>query len=105
MCAPLARVAWPVNATEPKLSSWTWEPFMRKDSKIHSASCSQRAGAPENACVTLCPFELFVTTTVPLVFDVAVTVSETESPVLNEMPEKSDAPAGYHSYHATSGQA
>jgi hypothetical protein len=71
-----------------------------KSSTIHSTSCWHRADEEVRDLLTLCPFELFLITAVPDVFEEAVTVMVTESPVLKEIPEKSEAPAGNHSYQA-----
>jgi hypothetical protein len=79
----------PVKVTVPQLASGTRPEFSSKSSTIHSASCSQSADDEVIDLETDCPFELFLITAVPEVVVLAVTVSVTESPALNEMPEKS----------------
>jgi hypothetical protein len=79
----------PVKVTVPKLESGTRELPSSKSSTIHSASCWQSADEEVIDLETDWPFELFLITAVPDVVDLAVTVRVTESPALNEMPEKS----------------
>lgn len=50
--------------------------------------------------VTFCPVVVFSMTAVPEVVEDAVTVTVTESPAEKEMPVKSWAESGSHSYHA-----
>lgn len=50
--------------------------------------------------VTFWPVVVFSMTAVPEVVEDAVTVTVTESPAENEMPVKSCAESGSHSYHA-----
>ena len=87
---PLAVLALaPVKVTVPKLANGTSEEPSSKSSTIHSASCSHSAAVDVSDLVTDLPFVLFVITAVPFFVLDAVTVSVTESPALNEMPEKS----------------
>lgn len=99
--APLA-VA-PVKVTVPQFASGTSELPSSKSSTIHSASCSQSAGWPENVCETVWPVEWFTIVAVPPVRDVAVTETVMELPAASEMPVKSCAKSGNHSNHAVGG--
>jgi hypothetical protein len=50
--------------------------------RVHSMSCWQSGVVDVTVWVTLVPFVVFLTRTVPVVFDVAVTVTLIESPAL-----------------------
>lgn len=79
----------PVKVTSPKSAKGTSELPSEKSSTIHSALSSCRAADwPVNVWVTVVPLETFLTTAVPAVVEVAVTVTVMVSPAEMEMPEK-----------------
>lgn len=80
----------PVKVTEPKSAKGTSEPPDEKSSTIHSAFSSWSALLwLVKVWVTDVPLELFLTTAVPALVEVAVTVTVMLSPAEMEMPEKS----------------
>lgn len=89
-----------VKVTVPKLAKGTREPFSSKSSTIHSAFSWQRAWVEVRDLVTVFPVVLFSMIALPDLVVVAVTVVVMTSPALMEMPEKSKAKAGNHSYQA-----
>lgn len=84
---PLAEA--PVKVTVPKLANGTREPPEEKSSTIHSALSSCRAcDWPVKVWVTEVPFDTFLTTAVPAVVEVAVTVTVMVSPAEMLIPLK-----------------
>jgi hypothetical protein len=84
---PLAEA--PVNVTVPKSANGTREPPEEKSSTIHSALSSCRARVwPVNVWVTEVPLDTFLTTAVPAVVEVAVTVTVIVSPAEMLIPLK-----------------
>ena len=93
----------PVKVTVPKSAKPTRLPFCSKSSTIHSALVSQREAGVDpllKVCETFWPLVVFSMTAVPPVRLDAVTVTVMESPAEREIPEKSKASLGYHSYQA-----
>jgi len=93
-----------VKVTGLKLAKLTCDPPDSKSSTIHSAFCPPRAAEEEGAetdVLTLLPVLSFVKTTVPVVEEVAVTVTEMVLPAEMVIPEKSMAKLGNHSNQAS----
>jgi len=92
------------NVTGLKLAKLTCDPPDSKSSTIHSAFCPPRAAEESGAetdVLTVLPVLTFSKTAVPVVEEVAVTVTWMVLPGEMVMPEKSMAKLGNHSNQAS----